>query len=104
MTHYDIVVLHPVAEWVVDDGVRSLEDPIKYNEVLLATLRELELSFIEIGGEMRDLQQRVLFVKQALGSTVSDDHKVDTEEKCRDSSEIAHQNLAVTTGPSLKIR
>lgn len=50
----------------MDDGIRSLEDPVKYNDVLLATLNELEVPFIEIGQEIRSIQDRVQVVKRVL--------------------------------------
>ncbi|OBZ65909.1 hypothetical protein A0H81_14117 [Grifola frondosa] len=60
------VVLSPVAEWMMDDGVRSLEDPWRYNEELYRTLNELEIPFIIIGEETRDIQIRVELVKRHL--------------------------------------
>ncbi|KAI0333201.1 hypothetical protein GY45DRAFT_1245171 [Cubamyces sp. BRFM 1775] len=56
------VVLEPVTEWLEDDGVRSLEDPERYNSVLFATLRELGIPYVTIGTEMKDICARVDFV------------------------------------------
>ena len=61
-----IVVLQPVAEWLKDDGIRSLEDPWNYNIHLCSTLTELGIPFVEISAEMRDLTDRVEYVRGHL--------------------------------------
>ena len=53
------VVLNPVEEWREDDGVRSLEDPWAYNTTLFQTLQDLQVQYIEIGEETKDLKERV---------------------------------------------
>ncbi|KAI0653603.1 AAA domain-containing protein, partial [Cubamyces menziesii] len=53
------VVLEPVTEWLEDDGVRSLEDPERYNRVLFATLRELGIPYVKLGAEMKNIRARV---------------------------------------------
>ena len=50
----------------MDDGIRSLEDPLRYNEVLIATLHELGIRFVEMGESIRDINERVNFVKRCL--------------------------------------
>ncbi|KAL4246290.1 P-loop containing nucleoside triphosphate hydrolase [Abortiporus biennis] len=61
------IVLQPVKEWVVDDGVRSLEDPWRYNQILARTLDELGVPFVELGEGIRDLRERLEIVKRHLG-------------------------------------
>ena len=71
-THMDLievvrsVILQPVPDWLVDDGVRSLEDPWIYNRRLCSTLQELDIPYIEIGESVRDLSERVKLVKSHL--------------------------------------
>ncbi|KAI0644796.1 AAA domain-containing protein [Trametes meyenii] len=60
------VVLEPVMEWFSDDGVRSLQDPWRYNEVLFSTLAELGIPYLSIGKETIDLRERVEFVLNHL--------------------------------------
>lgn len=62
LTVCGVVVLGPVKEWIVDDGVRSLEDPERYNYFLRGLLHELEIPYIEIGQETKDLRARVELV------------------------------------------
>lgn len=61
------VVLPFVEEWVVDDGVRSLEEPGQYSKELLATLDELDIPCYEVREEMKDLRERVRYVKDIAG-------------------------------------
>ncbi|KAG8926329.1 hypothetical protein FRC02_008963 [Tulasnella sp. 418] len=61
------VLLHPVEEWVVDDGVRSLEQRGLFNQELMELLSELKIPFKEIGPEVKDLQERVKLVQGWLG-------------------------------------
>ncbi|KAI0364831.1 hypothetical protein BV20DRAFT_955415 [Pilatotrama ljubarskyi] len=60
------VVLQPVAEWLEDDGVRSLEDPWKYNDALFSTLEELRIPYVTIGEETKAIDARVDFVISCL--------------------------------------
>lgn len=60
------VVLKPVAEWIQDDGVRSLEDPWKYNGKLIETLKALRIPFVQIGERMKDIQARVEYTRLCL--------------------------------------
>ncbi|KAI0666962.1 AAA domain-containing protein, partial [Trametes maxima] len=55
-------LFEPVIEWFSDDGVRSLQDPWRYNEVLFSTLAELGIPYLLIGKETIDLRERVEFV------------------------------------------
>lgn len=56
-------MLNPVEEWREDDGIRSLEDPWAYTSCLFQILRDLEIPWVEIGDEMKDLNGRVKLVK-----------------------------------------
>lgn len=60
-------MLQPVQEWFEDDGVRSLEDPRVYNTHLFAVMEELEIPFVCIGEERKDIRDRVDFVRELLG-------------------------------------
>lgn len=51
---------------MVDDGIRSLEDPWHYNQVLMDTLHELEISFVTIASDLKDLNDRIRFVQRHL--------------------------------------
>lgn len=53
------MILQPVAEWLEDDGVRSLEDPWKYNIRLREMLTTLDIPFEEIAETTKDLSRRV---------------------------------------------
>ncbi|KAH9833399.1 AAA domain-containing protein, partial [Rhodofomes roseus] len=55
------IVLQPVKEWMRDDGVRSLEDPWNYNKELFATLEELNIPYMTIGADLKDIDSRVAF-------------------------------------------
>ena len=57
-----LVVLQPVKEWIHDDGVRTLEDPWTYNRRLFETLEELNIPFVTIGADLKDIDSRVAFV------------------------------------------
>ncbi|KAI8968820.1 AAA domain-containing protein [Trametes punicea] len=61
------VVLEPVREWIEDDGIRSLEDPWRYNEALVATLRELDIPYVTIGENIKDIRERVDLVLDMSG-------------------------------------
>jgi nicotinamide riboside kinase len=60
------VLFKPVSEWLVDDGVRSMDDRGQNLDVFRGILRELGIPFIELGEEIKDLQSRVAFVKGFL--------------------------------------
>ncbi|EJD42901.1 hypothetical protein AURDEDRAFT_114910 [Auricularia subglabra TFB-10046 SS5] len=53
------VLLAPIAEWVVDDGVRSLERPHDYLQIFKGTLQSLGVQTRELGEDVRDLSTRV---------------------------------------------
>ena len=60
------VVLESIPEWIEDDGVRSLEDPQKYGNVLQHILEELGIAYISLGELVKDLGERVTCVKKEL--------------------------------------
>ncbi|KAL4258027.1 P-loop containing nucleoside triphosphate hydrolase [Pleurotus pulmonarius] len=53
------VLLGPVQEWLVDDGVRNTENQLEYFGLFKKTLAELDISFYEIGEETMGLGDRV---------------------------------------------
>lgn len=64
------VLFKPVPEWLVDDGVRSMDKQDQTFEVFCDVLKELEIPYVELGGEMKDLQARVAFAKRLVGQVV----------------------------------
>ncbi|EMD32885.1 hypothetical protein CERSUDRAFT_87609 [Gelatoporia subvermispora B] len=64
------VLLQPVIEWIVDDGVRSLEDPWRYNSALMKTLDGLEIPYVQIGEETKNIQARIEFVLSYLSRSL----------------------------------
>ena len=54
-----VVLLKPVAEWLVDDGIRSTENQDKCLQIYRRLLGEMEISYYEIGREAMFLQERV---------------------------------------------
>ncbi|KIK70230.1 hypothetical protein GYMLUDRAFT_151096 [Collybiopsis luxurians FD-317 M1] len=59
------VLLRPIPEWLVDDGVRSLEDGEKCYDMFVQILKRLEISFVDLGGGCRWIEERVAFVRGA---------------------------------------
>lgn len=57
------LLLRPVPEWLVDDGVRSLEQHARSFHIYLAVLAELGIPYHEIGDDMKDLSERTNWVK-----------------------------------------
>ncbi|KAG8739308.1 hypothetical protein FRC10_005792 [Ceratobasidium sp. 414] len=53
------VLLHPVQEWIEDDGVRSLDDPRRYPEVFKTYLDRFGLDYEEMGEDIKGLDDRV---------------------------------------------
>jgi nicotinamide riboside kinase len=62
------VLFKPVPEWLVDDGVRNVDMQDQSLEVFRVLLKELEIPYIELGGEVKDLQARVAFAKRLIMS------------------------------------
>lgn len=61
------VLLNPVPGWLVDDGVRSLNDQVHCLEVFRKVLVDLKIDYFEIGTETKDLEKRVALVLDRLG-------------------------------------
>ncbi|KZV69550.1 hypothetical protein PENSPDRAFT_652298 [Peniophora sp. CONT] len=63
--HATFVLLRPIADWMHDDGIRSIaEDRERCFEVFQATLDELGIKYFEIGDSCRMLEERVAFVRR----------------------------------------
>ncbi|KIJ15188.1 hypothetical protein PAXINDRAFT_115204 [Paxillus involutus ATCC 200175] len=63
------LLLNPVPEWLVDDGVRSLEQHDRCMVVYREILAELGIQYNEMGAEMKELSERVKWVmKEAMKS------------------------------------
>jgi len=57
-----IVLLSPVPEWLVDDGIRSVDNQAQSLAVFKNVLRKLGIVHREIGPEMKDLDERTTVV------------------------------------------
>lgn len=53
------ILLKPVREWIVDDGVRSIEDLDHCCDIFRSLLKECGIPFREIGAEIGFLEERV---------------------------------------------
>ena len=62
------MLLRPVPEWLVDDGVRSLDDQKICLQAFRAILCELGIKFVEMGVEVKGLTERVAFVLAHMDS------------------------------------
>ena len=56
-------------EWIVDDGVRSLEDPWEYLDELFRILKELQIPYVQIDAKTKGLRDRLNLVKRWLDPT-----------------------------------
>lgn len=63
------IVLRPVEEWIVDDGVRSMENQLQYTEELLDILKQLQIPYKELDRSIMNLDDRVKQVCQWLSGT-----------------------------------
>ena len=57
-----VILLKPVAEWLVDDGIRSTENPDNCLQIYRRLLAEMDVPYYEFGREMMFLPERVGFV------------------------------------------
>ena len=64
------ILLKPVSGWLVDDGVRSMDERGQNAEVFRILLRELDIPFVELGEEIKNIQARVEFAKQLIKQMV----------------------------------
>ncbi|KAN0101108.1 AAA domain containing protein [Tylopilus felleus] len=60
------LLLRPVPEWIVDDGVRSLEQHARSFHVYRQVLAELGIPYQEMGEEIKDLSERTNWVKERV--------------------------------------
>lgn len=60
------ILFKPVPEWLVDDGVRSIEKQDRTLEVFRSILEELGIPYVELGEEIKDLQARVIFATKLI--------------------------------------
>lgn len=58
-THVLFILTLPVAEWLIDDGIRSMDDPEVILEEFRRVLNEMEIPFFELGSEIMELGRRV---------------------------------------------
>ena len=73
------ILFKPVPEWLVDDGVRTMDEQAQNIEVFRNILKELGIPYTELGEEMKDLQARVAFAKGLIGTN---GWLLETESKC----------------------
>jgi hypothetical protein len=68
------VLLRPVPGWLVDDGVRSLDDHTRCVEVFRRVLAEWGMKYHEIGEEISDIERRVDAVLAYVGLAPVGEH------------------------------
>ncbi|KAJ3753332.1 AAA domain-containing protein [Lentinula raphanica] len=61
------VLLRPIKGWLIDDGVRSLEDGEHCYDMFVKLLRELNIPYVELGESCRWLEERVGVVLGKIG-------------------------------------
>ena len=76
------VLFKPVPEWLVDDGVRSMDEKAQTIGVYRNILKGLEISYVELGEEIKDLQARVAFAKGLINANGTSACSRETESKC----------------------
>ena len=57
-----VILLKPVAEWLIDDGIRTTENQDKCLQIYRQLLAEMDVPYYEFGREMMFLPERVGFV------------------------------------------
>jgi nicotinamide riboside kinase len=57
-----VILLKPVAGWLIDDGIRSTENQDKCLQIYRRLLAEMDVPYYELGTEMTFLPERVGFV------------------------------------------
>lgn len=75
------VLFKPVPEWLVDDGVRSMDKQIENVDVFRNILKELEIPYVELGEEIKDLQARVAFARGLIEPNGTNPRLPETELK-----------------------
>ena len=76
------ILFKPVPEWLVDDGVRSVVKQDNHSEVFRGILKELEIPYVELGGEIKDLEERVAFAKRLLNTNGTNACLLGSESGC----------------------
>ena len=68
-THVLFILTLPIAEWLMDDGIRNVYEPEAVLGVFRDVLNEMEIPFIELGSDIMELGRRVEWVlsKARLG-------------------------------------
>jgi nicotinamide riboside kinase len=56
------VLLTPIPEWLVDDGIRLMDNQMKCLEVFRETLRDMGISYRELGADIRSVAERTSVV------------------------------------------
>ncbi|CAG7853645.1 SubName: Full=Uncharacterized protein {ECO:0000313/EMBL:CCA68424.1} [Serendipita indica DSM 11827] len=62
-----VILTDGVDEWRVDDGVRSLYDPKTVAVTFRDVLARLKISHLELGENIKDIEERVAWVMTASG-------------------------------------
>ena len=57
------ILFGPAPGWIVNDRMRSIEKQGQTFEVFQNILKELEIPYVELGEEIKDLQARVAFAR-----------------------------------------
>ncbi|KAG6331887.1 hypothetical protein ID866_7201 [Astraeus odoratus] len=52
------LLLNPVEEWLVDDGIRSLDHHERCIDIFRQLLKKFEIKYQEMGGEMKSIDDR----------------------------------------------
>jgi len=60
--HVLFILTLPVAEWLIDDGIRKADEPEAVLEEFRYVLNDLEIPFVELGRETMELGRRVEWV------------------------------------------
>ena len=76
------ILVKPVPEWLVDDGVRSMDEKGHSIDVYRSILRELKIPFVELGEEIKEIQARVAFAKGLINANGANARSLETESKC----------------------
>jgi nicotinamide riboside kinase len=67
-----VFLLTPIPEWLVDDGIRSIDDREECAKVFRELLKDKNVPYVEIGSDVMDLGLRVRVVLERAGLNQSD--------------------------------
>jgi nicotinamide riboside kinase len=62
-----VFLLTPIPEWLVDDGIRSIDDREECAKVFRELLKDMNVPYVEIGSDVMDLGLRVRVVLERAG-------------------------------------